>query len=162
MSEMKRVANLIVFAVIICSYSVNAQEKSTPSVVLNLRIQNIVKDFIGKTVTLNLKDDTSREGCLVRANGSEFVIASDGGEERYATATIKSITINAGFSEGLLVIVSGTIVAGFGLGAATLTITGMSSGGQAAVTLLFGILGGWLGYETFYQPVEIQLSDNTK
>lgn len=123
----------------------------------NIRIQKLVRDVLGKNVTLNFKDDTRRNGKLTRANGSEFVLETDTAEEKFATFDIRSVTISPGISEGMLVLLSGVLVAGFGIGVATLSFEGISSAVQTAVAVVFGIFGGWLGYESFFQDSEIVL-----
>jgi len=122
----------------------------------NMRIQKLVRDVLGKTVTLNFKASEPRAGTLVRANGTEFVLEIDGAEEKFPTQTIRSLTLKPGFAEGILVVVSSALVAGFGLGAATLAIDEVSSRAQTVVAIVFGIFGGWLGYESFFQEVEIE------
>lgn len=123
----------------------------------NMRIQNLVRDVLGKTVTINFKETTPQSGTLVRANGTEFVLEMDGTEEKYPTSSIRSITIGPGIPEGLLVTLSSVLLAGFGLGVATLSFEGVSSGVQTAVAAVFGLFGGWIGYESFFQPTEIRL-----
>jgi hypothetical protein len=134
-----------------------AQDRSATQLGKNIRIQKIVHDVIGKTVRLNFKEGTPREGTLTRANGGEFVLEIEGVEEKYPTQTIRSLTLSPGIAEGILVVVSSALVAGFGLGAVTLAFDGATSGAQAVVAIVFGIFGGWLGYESFFQEVEIEL-----
>lgn len=123
----------------------------------NMRIQKLVRDALRKTVTINFKETTPRQGTLARANGTEFVLETDGTEEKYPTSAIRSITIGPGIPEGLLVTLSSILLAGFGLGVATLSFEGVSSGVQTAVAVVFGLFGGWIGYESFFQPTEIVL-----
>jgi hypothetical protein len=136
---------------------VNAQDQGVTQVGKNLRIQKIVHDVVGKTVRLNFKEGTPREGTLTRANGTEFVLETNGTEEKYPTSAIRSLTIGPGVPDGILVVLSSVLVAGFGLGVVTLSFEGVSSSIQTAVAVVFGIFGGWLGYESFFQEVEIEL-----
>lgn len=154
---MRTVSIIIVCVALALSSIAMAQEHGVTESGKNMRIQKIVHDVIGKTVRLNFKEGTPREGTLTRANGSEFVLGTDGTEEKYPTSAIRSLTIGPGVPEGILVVLSSVLVAGFGLGVATLTFDGLSSGMQTAVAIVFGIFGGWLGYESFFQEVEIEL-----
>lgn len=135
----------------------NAQEKSIPSTGNDLRIKKLVRDVIGKTITLNFRSQEHATGTLISADGFEFVVETDGIQENYKTQTIRSFTMEAGIGEGILVVVSACFAAGLGAGAAALSVTGISSGAVGGVGLIFGFLGGWLGYESFFQDVEIDL-----
>ena len=152
-----RTLSLLVCAVFTISGVVNAQERAATQAGTNMRIQKLVRDVLGKTVTLNFKASEPRAGTLVRANGTEFVLEIDGAEEKFPTQTIRSLTLKPGFAEGILVVVSSALVAGFGLGAATLAFDEVSSRAQTVVAIVFGIFGGWLGYESFFQEVEVEL-----
>jgi hypothetical protein len=154
---MRTLSLFVVFLAFILPGVMNAQEHSATQLGKNIRIQKIVHDFLGKTVTLNFRASAPRAGTLVRANASEFVLEIEGAEEKYPTQTIRSLTLSPGIAEGILVVVSSALVAGFGLGAATLVFDGATSGAQAVVAIVFGIFGGWLGYESFFQEVEIEL-----
>jgi hypothetical protein len=154
---MRTVSIIIVCIALTLSCIAMAQERGVTESRNNMRIQKIVHDVIGKTVTLNFKEGALREGTLTRADGSEFVLETDGAEEKYPTSAIRSLTIGPGVPEGILVVVSSVLVAGFGLGVATLSFEGVSSGVQTAVAAVFGLFGGWIGYESFFQPTEIEL-----
>lgn len=152
----------ILLVIIVCAAlsppgDLNAQEQNASQLGRNMRIQKIVRDVLGKTVTLNFKEKTSRTGTLVKADAAEFVLESDGTEEKYPTSAIRSLTIGPGVSEGILVVLSSVLVAGFGLGVATLSFEGVSSNIQTAVAVVFGLFGGWIGYESFFQLTEIVL-----
>ncbi len=147
---------LVCVALTLSSIAV-AQELGVTESQKNLRIQKIVHDVFGKTVKLNFKEGMPRKGILTRANASEFVLEIDGAEEKYPTQTIRSLTLSPGISEGILVVVSGALIAGFGLGTTMLLFDGATSGSQAVVAIVFGIFGGWLGYETFFQEVVLEL-----
>ena len=148
---------LVVCAVFTISGVADAQEQTAAKAGRNMRIQKLVRDVLGKTVTINFKEGTPRKGSLTRANGTEFVLETNGTEEKYPTLAIRSLTIGPGIPEGLLVTISGALLAGFGLGVATLSFEGVSSGVQTAVAVVFGLFGGWIGYESFFQPTEIEL-----
>jgi len=148
---------LVVCVVFAISGLVDAQEQTATQAGKNMRIQKLVRDVLGKTVTINFKEAGPRKGKLARANGTEFVLERDGAEEKYPTSDIRSITIGPGIPEGLLVTLSSVLLAGFGLGAATLSFEEISSGVQTAVAVVFGLFGGWVGYESFFQPTEIEL-----
>jgi hypothetical protein len=154
---MRTLSLLVVCAVFTISGVVNAQEQTATQAGKNMRIQKLVRDVLGKTVTINFKETTPRKGSLVRASGTEFVLETDGTEEKYPTSAIRSITIGPGIPEGLLVTLSSVLLAGFGLGVATLSFEGVSSGVQTAVAAVFGLFGGWIGYESFFQSVELEL-----
>jgi hypothetical protein len=152
----------ILLAIIICAAlappgKLNAQEQIPSQFGRNMRIQKLVRDVIGKTVTLNFKEKSARTGTLVKADETEFVLETDGTKEKYPTSAIRSLTIGPGVPEGILVLLSGVLVSGFGLGVATLSFDGVSSSIQTAVAVVFGLFGGWLGYEGFFQSVEIEL-----
>ncbi len=154
---MRTVSIIIVCVALTLSCIALAQEHGVTESGKNMRIQKIVHDVIGKTVRLNFKEGTPREGTLTRANGSEFVLETDGTEEKYPTSAIRSLTIGPGVPEGLLVVLSSVLVAGFGLGVATLSFEGVSSNIQTAVAVVFGLFGGWIGVESFFQSVELEL-----
>lgn len=152
----------ILLAIIVCvtfspSDGLNAQGQNSSQFGRNMRIQKLVRDVLSKTVTLNFKESSPRTGILVKADAIEFVLESDSTEEKYPTSGIRSITIGPGVSEGLLVALAGVLCAGFGIGAATLSFDGMSSGAQTAVAAVFGLFGGWIGYGSFFQVTELQL-----
>ena len=86
---------LICIALTVMSVAIARGQELSESV-RNMRIQKIVRDVIGKTVTLNFKEKLSRTGTLVKANGTEFVLESDGTEEHYPASGIHSITIGPG------------------------------------------------------------------
>ena len=136
---------------------VNAQEHTSTLTGKNLRIQKLVRDVLGKKITLNFKANEPKAGTLVRANGIEFILEINGEEEIFLTETIHSYTLKAGFGQGILVFLSGGFVAGFGVGAAALSFNGMSSTSLYGIGVVFGIVGGWLGYESFFQDVEVEL-----
>ena len=154
---MKTVFLCILSIFCIASGLVVAQEHSGSSIGNNLRIQKLVRDVIGRTIVLNFKGEGPKTGTLIRANGNEFVLEVEGDEEIFQTQTIHSYTIKAGIAEGILMVISGCFGAGLGAGAAALSVNGISAAAVGGVGFVFGILGGWLGYESFFQDVEVEL-----
>lgn len=152
---MRFILFLVVCAALSPLGDLNAQEENPSQAGRNMRIQKIVRDILGTTVTLNFRETSPRTGRLVRADATEFVLESDGVAEKYRTITIRSISIGPGISEGLLVVVASVLCGGFGLGVATLSFNETSSGVQSAVALVFGLFGGWIGYENFFQTTEL-------
>ncbi len=134
-----------------------AQEHSAVSSGTKLKIQRLVRDLLGSAVTLNFKDSGTKTGNLVRANGDQFVLEIDGNEEHFETALIHSLTKKAGLSEGILMVASAAVVGGFGLGATALLFEGSSPASLTAVAVVFAVFGGWLGFESFFQDVEVVL-----
>lgn len=134
-----------------------SQEQMPSESAKNMRIQKAVHDLIGKTVTLNFKESGSRSGLLVRAAAGEFVLDVDGTEEQYPASGVRSLTIRPGISEGVLVVLSSIIVGGFGLGVAELSFNGGSKSIETGVGAVFALIGAWIGYESFFQDIEIEL-----
>jgi hypothetical protein len=139
------------------SCELNAQEHTATLMGKNLRIQKLVRDVLGRTITLNFKGGETKTGELVRANGIEFTLEVQGTEEIFQTGSIRSFTKKAGLSEGVLVLLSAGVAGGFGLGSTALLFNGASSETLTVAAVLFGLLGGWLGYDSFFQDVEIEL-----
>ena len=154
---MRTVFLYIFCAAVALSGELNAQEQTGTLMGKNLRIQKLVRDVLERTITLNFKSGEKKTGSLVRANGIEFTLEIQGTEEIFQTSSIRSFTKKAGLSEGVLVILSAGVVGGFGLGSAALLFNGASSGTLSAAAVVFGLLGGWLGYDSFFQDVEIDL-----
>ncbi|MDP1675255.1 MAG: hypothetical protein Q8L88_00195 [Bacteroidota bacterium] len=154
---MKTLSILALCIIFIGSSVMNAQEHAATQAGKNLRIQKLVRDVLGKTVTLNFKDGEPKTGTLIRANGIQFTLEIDDKEEIFQTETIRSYTLKAGLGEGILVFLSAGFVAGFGVGAAALSFEGMTSTSLSAIGVVFGIIGGWLGYESFFQDVEVEI-----
>lgn len=123
----------------------------------NLKVRRLVRDVLGKTISLNFFSQESISGILISANGTEFVMEVQGVERTYPTQSIRSYTIKAGIGEGVLVLISGCFAAGLGAGAAALSIDGISASAVGGVGFTFGLLGLWLGVESFFQDVEVEL-----
>ena len=122
-----------------------------------IRIQRMVHELVGKKITLNLKEGAARTGMLIRCNGREFVIDIEGGEEIHPAPTVRSIILKPGISEGLLVALSGLLLGGFGLGVSTLSFEEAPAAVHWVTAALLALVGGWVGYDTFYQETEIIL-----
>ena len=119
-----------------------------------IRVQRMVHELTGKTITLNFKEGETRTGTLVRCNGKEFLLDNDGKEETYPVWTVRSIILKPGISEGVLVAVSGMLLGGFGLGVSALSFENAPSALHWATAAVFALIGGWAGYDTFYQETE--------
>jgi hypothetical protein len=154
---MKKLTILLLCMIVVDTNMLNAQDRFATEAGKNLRIQKLVRDVLGKRVTLNFKGNEQKTGTLIRANGIQFTLEIDDKEEMFPTETIRSYSLKPGIGEGILVVLSGSFVAGFGMGAAALSFDGISSTALGAVGFVFGIIGGWLGHESFYQDVEVEL-----
>ena len=143
-------------ALTLCGMGMTQEQRLSESA-RNMRIQKAVHDLIGKNVTLNFKESESRSGLLVRTAAGELVLDVDGTHEQYPASRVRSLTIRPGVSEGLLVVLSSILVGGFGLGVAELSFEGGSRGIEAGVGAVFALIGGWIGYESFFQDIEIEL-----
>ena len=128
-----------------------------PSSAAEIRVQRMVHELVGKKITMNFKEGEARTGTLVRCTGREFVIDIGGEQETYPARTLRSIILKPGVSEGLLVAVSGLLLGGFGLGVSTLSFENASSAVHWASAAVLALVGGWIGYDTFYQETEIVL-----
>ena len=151
---------IILFACVMFAFPapLRSQRKDfAPASTAEIRIQRMVHDLVGKKVTLNLKEGEARTGTLVGCNGREFLI--DIGEllETHSAPTVRSIILKPGVSEGLLVALSGLLLGGFGLGVSTLSFENASSAVHWASAAVLALVGGWIGYDTFYQETEIIL-----
>jgi hypothetical protein len=134
-----------------------AQDSKQTAQVKVLKIQRLVHDQIGKSATLNLTNGETRSGVLLRVTGEAFILGVNGAEEQCPISNVRSLTIGPGISEGILVALSSLLVGGFGWGVAELSFNGRSSTAQGAVAIVFAILGGWTGYDSFFQKIEIEM-----
>jgi len=154
---MKRTVFIIAYFLSILCSVYGAQVFTTGDRGKDMRIQKLVRDVVGTTITLNFKEHEPVTGTLIRADGTEFIMEVDGATESFPTETIRSYTIKASIAEGFLVLASAGVVGGFGAGASALLFKGLPFSTFRFVAVVFAILGGWIGYDSFFQDIEIAL-----
>ena len=123
-----------------------------------IRIENIKKNYLGKTIQFSVSEKSLVEGVLVDANSDKFTILMGSDRVSFDHFNISSIYILPKKAEFLLT----TNLALFGAAISYLTLQVLreeaSHQQKTSFTCLGFVLGGLMGKNTFYKPIKVDIS----
>jgi len=123
-----------------------------------IRLENFKNNYLGKTIQFLTPYNSYTEGVLLDVTINEFIILTNGKEERFQHKNVNTVYLLPRKTEFFLA--SSFALFGGAVGYLTLLITKENSTSQhmRSFTSLGLILGGLLGKNTFYKPLKVDIS----
>ena len=129
--------------------------------VRDIRLENLKRDYSGKTIRFVDSKSVSNKGILLDVTDENIIISKSGSPKSFNHSKIKYVFIDPKKKE--LAMVIGLTALG-GISGYLGIILGKSDANnitKGAVSSISASLAGFVGYKAFYKPIKIDISGKT-
>ena len=149
------------FITISISTLLTGQLNSDLITVRDIRLENLKRDYSGKTIRFVDSKSVSNKGILLDVTDENIIISKSGSPTPFNHSKIKYVFVDPKKKE--LAMVIGLTALG-GISGYLGIILGKSDANnitKGAASSISAILAGFVGYKAFYKPIKIDISGKT-
>jgi hypothetical protein len=139
-----------------------AQSNTSLEAVRKIRLENLERNYLNKTIRFYVPGSISVQGELLRVTDENFIISEKNSPSTYSHKSIKSVFIDPGFNDLLMVFAISAIGGASSYMGVLIANNDPDAAMKGVVTSVGAGIAALFARAGFYRPIKIDISGQTK